>query len=404
MSPRAVYLAMAAVLSFGSGLIAPAYVVLYVRTAGLGPLQLVLVGTVLEASYLVFNVPTGALADAYGRRRAIVIGVAAFSAGWLFQAVVPIFGFILLAEVVRGLGAAFMNGAAEAWIAGEVGDTALPGLFARASQVERLAYLPGLGGSVVLATLGVAAPVIAGAVVTGLLAIGLACLLREPSFTRPTGPRSWRGMTAITRESGRLVRGSPFLLVLFGATALTGASSEGFDRLSEPWLLTLIPAAVAPVAALAAIDVLKTFVGIGMGEVARRAARVALPVLGPLLALAEVLQIIATFVFALASGFPLAVVALLSGSAIGSITGPLYRAWLTSSIEPRVRATVLSMHSFANAGGQIAGGPAIGAVGSIYSIPTALITGSVFLIPNIALYLRAGRSTRATAVPMEALP
>lgn len=404
MSPRAVYLAMAAVLSFGSGLIAPAYVVLYVRTAGLGPLELVLVGTVLEASYLIFNVPTGAVADAFGRRRAIVIGVAAFSAGWLFQAVVPIFAFILLAEVVRGLGAAFMNGAAEAWIAGEVGDTALPGLFARASQIERLAYLPGLGGSVVLATLGVAAPVIAGAAVTGLLAIGLAFVLREPSFTRPTGPRSWRGMTTITREGGRLVRGSPFLLVLFGATALTGAASEGFDRLSEPWLLTLVPAAVAPVAALAAIDVLKTFVGIGMGEVARRAARVALPVLGPLLALAEVLQIIATFVFALASGFPLAVVALLSGSAIGSVTRPLYRAWLTSSIEPRVRATVLSMHSFANAGGQIAGGPAIGAVGSIYTIPAALITGSLFLIPNIALYLRAGRSARPATMPMEALP
>src|SRR5205085_7547115 len=106
---RAVYLAMTAVLGFGWGLIIPAYAVYYVRTAGLGPLELVLVGTATEASYFLFNVPTGAFADAYGRRRAIVAGAAAVGAGWLFQALVPVFAFILLAEGVRGLGWAFMN-------------------------------------------------------------------------------------------------------------------------------------------------------------------------------------------------------------------------------------------------------------------------------------------------------
>jgi DHA3 family tetracycline resistance protein-like MFS transporter len=400
----AVYLAMTAVLRFGSGLIAPAYVVLYVRTAGLGPLELVLVGTAVETSYFVFNVPTGAFADTNGRRWAIVLGAATVGAGWLFQALVPVFAFILLAEVVRGLGWAFMNGATEAWIAGEVGDAALPVLFARASQVDRLGYLAGLGGSVALATFGYAAPIIAGAAVYALLAVGLAVVLREPAFRRSAERRSWRGLATTTRESAGLVRRSSFLLTLFAAAAFTGAASEGFDRLSEPWVLTLIPAALAPVMALAAIDVLKTVLGVGIGEIARRSASAAMPVLGPLLAIAEALQIVATCVFALASGFPLAVAALLSGSAVGSITQPFYRAWLMSNIEPRVRATVLSMHSLCNAGGQIGGGPAIGAIGSVFSIPAALVTGSAFLIPNVFLYLRAGGQARAAAVPAEALP
>lgn len=401
---RVVYLAMTAVLSFGSGLIMPAYVVYYVRTASLGPLELVLVGTVLEASYFLSNVPTGAFADTYGRRWAIVLGVGIIGLGWFIQALIPVFAFILLAEVVRGIGSAFEDGATDAWIADEVGDAALPALFARASQVQRLAYLGGLGGSVALATISYAAPMVAGAAVSLVVAVGLAFGLREPAFRRPAERQSWRGIVTTARQSAGLVRRRPLLLTLFAATALTGAASEGFDRLSEPHVLTLLPAALAPVIALAGIDVLKTIVGIGMGEIAHRAARAAMPVLGPLLAMAEAMQIALTVVFALASGFPLAAAALLSGSAVGSVTRPLYRAWLTASIEPRVRATVLSMHSLCNAGGQIAGGPVIGVVGSLFSIPAALITGTAFLVPNVFLYLRAGDHARAMGAPAEVTP
>jgi len=190
--------------------------------------------------------------------------------------------------------------------------------------------------------------------------------------------------------------------MLFAAAVFTGAASEGFDRLSEPWVLTLIPAALLPVTALAAIDASKTIIGVGMGEIARRFAHTAMPVLGPILAIAEAFQIAATCVFALASGLPLAVAALLCGSSVGSITQPLYRAWLTSNIEPRLRATVLSMHSLCNAGGQIGGGPVIGAIGSLFSISAALVTGSVFLVPNVFLYLRAGVAKCGAALPVEA--
>ena len=398
---RSVYLAMTAVLSFGRGLIMPAYVVYYVRTVGLGPLELVLVGTVLEASYFVFNIPTGAFADTYGRRWAIVLGVAVIGGGWLIQGLIPIFGFILLGELVRGIGEAFMDGATDAWIADEVGDAALPALFVRASQVQRLTYLAGLGGSVALAAISYAAPIIAGAAVSGLVAVGLAVLLREPAFRRPTERQSWRALGATARESAVLVRRRPFLLTLFATSALFGAASEGFDRLSDPHVLTLLPLALAPVTAFALIDVASTVLGIGMAEIAQRTARVAVPVLGPVLAVGEALRIVAILVFALASGFPLAIVALLSKSAVESVTGPLYHAWLTANIEPRVRATVLSMHSLCNAGGQIAGGPVIGAIGSLSSIRAALVAGTVFLLPNVLLYLRAGGHARAAAVPVE---
>ena len=404
MSMRAVYLVMTAVLGFGWGLIIPAYLVYYVRGAGLGPLELVLVGTVTEGSYFLFNIPTGAFADSHGRRWAIVLGVAISGAGWLVAGLGPTIAFILVGAGVTRIGEAFVNGATDAWIADEVGDAALPALFIRASQVRRLAYLAGLGGSVALASISYAAPIIGGAAAYGLTAIGLALLLREPAFRRPTARASWRAIGATARESAVLVRRSPFLLTLFATSALVGAASEGFDRLSGAHVLALIPAALAPVTAFALIDVAKTILGIGMGEIARRGAGVAIPMLGPLLAIAEVIHIGAILAFALASGFPIVVAMLLTQSALGSVAEPLYHAWLTANIESRVRATVLSKHSLCNAGGQIAGGPVIGAVGSLVSISAALVTGTAFLVPNVLLYLRAGGHARTASATAQGTP
>jgi hypothetical protein len=45
----------------------------------------------------------------------------------------------------------------------------------------------------------------------------------------------------------------------------------------------------------------------------------------------------------------------------------------------------------------------IGAIGSLSSIRAALVTGTVFLVPNVLLYLRAGGQARAAAAA-EALP
>lgn len=46
-----------------------------VERAGLDPVQLVLVGTTLEVTYFLFNVPTGVVANTCGRRLSVVGGV-----------------------------------------------------------------------------------------------------------------------------------------------------------------------------------------------------------------------------------------------------------------------------------------------------------------------------------------
>ena len=54
---------------------------------GLSPLQMVLVGTILEISAFVFEIPTGIVADLYSRRVSVIIGFALVGIGFSVQAV-----------------------------------------------------------------------------------------------------------------------------------------------------------------------------------------------------------------------------------------------------------------------------------------------------------------------------
>jgi len=66
--------------------------------------------------------------------------------------------------------------------------------------------------------------------------------------------------------------------------------------------------------------------------------------------------------------------------------------WLNQNItDSSVRATVISMSGQADAIGQVAGGPGLGALGTVFSIRTALLAGGALLAPALALYGRALR-------------
>src|SRR5919205_1350558 len=77
--------------------------------AGMTPVQLILVGTALELSAFVFEVPTGIVADVYSRRLSIVIGYLLMGLGFLIEGLFAAFLPILLAQVIWGLGYTFTS-------------------------------------------------------------------------------------------------------------------------------------------------------------------------------------------------------------------------------------------------------------------------------------------------------
>src|SRR6476646_10698118 len=97
-------------LAFGTTLIFTVTALYRLQTVGLDPLQLVLVGTVLEGSCFLFEVPTGVVADTFRRRLSVLIGVALLGGGEILEGSIPAYWAVLLAQVIAGLGYTFLSG------------------------------------------------------------------------------------------------------------------------------------------------------------------------------------------------------------------------------------------------------------------------------------------------------
>ena len=404
----------------GSFLFAVAYTVAAVyrvQSAGLSPLQLVLVGTTLEVAYFLFNVPTGVVADTYSRRLSIIIGLLVSGAAIAVVGLVPIYSVILVAaillsQVIMGLGYTFVEGALEAWLTDEVGEERVGQVLLRAGQVGRLTGFVGIGASVGLASLRLNLPlVVAGAL---YLAFGayLVVAMRETRFRPPArnGGAGWRArvsgsfgeMARTTRLGARVVRGRPLALTVLAGAALFGGFSEGFDRLWEAHFLTEVGlpglGALDPVVWFGIIQAGAMLLGIGAAEVLRRRVDLERPAgaVRTLFALEAVLMA-AVILFALAGGFALAVTAFWLASVARGLVGPVYTAWINRGVDPQARATVLSMSGQADALGQFTVGPMLGALGSAYGLRVALTAAGLALGPAVALYARAKGRTGAIA-------
>ena len=94
--PTFVYLVLSAGWPLFFTVLAVTNLVYQVQVAHLDPLRLLLVGSVLELTCLVFQVPTGLFADAFSRRWAVAAGCGLVGAGFILEGSIPQFTSILL--------------------------------------------------------------------------------------------------------------------------------------------------------------------------------------------------------------------------------------------------------------------------------------------------------------------
>ena len=156
---------------FNWALMTTVSMVFMVTVAGLDPLQMVLVGTVLELSAFLFEIPTGIVADVYSRRRSIIIGYFMVGSGYMLLGLFPRFNVILLSLVIWGLGSTFLSGASQAWVSDEIGEERANRSFLIASQYGKIGSLIGIVVCIALATIDLRLPIILGSL--GLVLIGL---------------------------------------------------------------------------------------------------------------------------------------------------------------------------------------------------------------------------------------
>jgi len=395
MDAATIYLLSCGLSAFVRATVYTVVSVYYFVDAGLDPLRLVLVGTVLEAATAVFEIPTGVIADVFSRRLSIVLGHLLWGVAFVLEGSLPIFEIIVLAEIVRAVGETCLSGAVQAWLADEVGEDRVRPLFLRASQIQRGCWLVGIAVSVGLASFQLALPIVIG----GLLSIGLAGALvltmPERGF-RPAERTDWRAGLRQTALSGvGQVRRQPLLLLFFGVAAASGASSEGYDRLWEAHFLTsfAFPAlgALEPVVWFGILRAVAMLLGIVAVQAMIRLDLDDDRVLARWLIVANGLWVVAVIAFGLAPDFLVAVLAYWLASIVKSMSQPLMETWEVRSIPSQVRATVLSTLSQGDALGQMLGGPVVGAIGSARSIRAAMVATGLLHAPTLLLLTRASR-------------
>lgn len=382
--------------SFVLSMIFTVGMVYQITVAGLDPLQLVLVGTTLEVTAFLFEIPTGIVADVYSRRLSVIIGTVVMGLGFILEGSIPLFLTIVLAQVVWGLGWTFTSGATQAWLSDEIGEAAAGRAFLRASQVGQVASLGGILAGSVLGSLQVNLPIVLGGGLLVLLGLFLAAVMPETGFKPvPAAERdSWRSLFATFQSGLGLVRSRPALLNLLAIGFFFGLYSEGFDRLWTKHLLDRFTfptwGDLQPVAWIGIINATGMILTTGATEIVRRRVDTDDPQqIARFMMTGTVFLILSLISFALVPAFGLALACFWSIYILRRVIAPLYTAWVNQRLDSRVRATVLSMSSQMDAIGQISGGPVLGLVGSLISVQAALTASGVLLSPAIAFLRRA---------------
>jgi DHA3 family tetracycline resistance protein-like MFS transporter len=384
-------------------LITTVNLVYQVTVVALNPLQLVLVGTLLESVVFLFEVPTGIVADVYSRRLSIILGMVLTGLGFIVEGAVPRFAFVLAAQVIWGLGATFTSGATQAWIADEIGEERAGPVFMRGTQAGLIGGLVGIPLSAGLGSLSIQVPIVLGGVLFVLLGVFLALVMPEAGFTpQPAAQReSWRGTF---RSGARLVRGRTILLVFMGIAAFDGLYSEGLDRLWTAHILTnfAFPVAVhlKVVVWFGLIKAARMLLSIAATEIAQRLVKSGPPrAIARALFSIDTLIVVGLVVFALAGRLGMALAAYMVIQVLRTVSDPLITTWITPHIDSGVRATVFSMASQVNAIGQIAGGPVVGVIGTRGSLRAAFIADAIFLAPVLPLLGRVLRREPVSVAP-----
>jgi MFS transporter, DHA3 family, tetracycline resistance protein len=400
------------------GLHLPTWVVMavyLVRELHFSPLQLVLMGTAMEAAIFLFEVPTGVVADTYSRRLSLVLGYFGTGAAWVAVGLISAPWLVIALWGVWGFAYTFTSGAEQAWITDEIGVDRVGAVFLRGARYGQAGAVVGLLLQVAVGTQSLRAGVVLGGLFT--IACGLASALVMPE-TGFAGRSHWRAppLTALrttAMRGGRFALAQRVILLFIGVELFLGMSSEAFDRLKEAHFLRDVglPAVgqLGPVVWFGSFWLAGMILNIAAtGALIGRVERGGRCVVARYLLAFTALELTAMLLFALTGSTWLAIGGLLGVFFARNMASPLYDTWLTEQItDSSVRATVFSITGQANAVGQAAGGPVLGVLGNVWGIRAALTAGALAIGPALALYGRAiaheGREPELAELPASAV-
>ena len=376
---------------------------IFLLDAGLSNLEAFAANAFFTAGMVLFEVPTGVVADVQGRRASFLLGTLTLAAStglyvalWRLDA--PFWQWAIV-SVLLGLGFTFFSGATEAWLVDALRATGYDGslepVFGRAQVITAAATLGGSAGGGFLAqatNLGV--PFVVRAVVLLLMFMVAFVLMRDIGFTPSRQGGLVAEIRAIVRTSLEFGWRVPAVRsVMLGGAFTGGVAIYAFYAL-QPYLLDLWGDDDAyGIAGLAAA--ILSGAQIAGGMLAPRLRRLFSRRTSALL-LAEAVAAGSVLLIGIVTDF----YGVLALTVVWGLTFaaalPVRQAYLNGLIPSRTRATILSFDSLVASSGGVVAQPALGRAADAWGYPASYVLSSA--LSALALpFLARARAQNAPA-------
>ena len=383
---------------------------LFLLDAGLSATAAFAANALFTAGMVLFEVPTGVVADTWGRRASYLLGsvtlaisTALYWLAWQMQA--PFWAWALTSALL-GLGFTFFSGATEAWLVDALKFTGFKGnlesVFAKGQIVGGAAMLSGsvLGGLIAQWTnLGV--PYLLRGL-TLVVTFGVAFLyMRDWGFVPKPGKHPVREMGQVVRASVHYGLGSrPVRWMMLAAPFTFGVGIYAFYAM-QPYLLELYGNEQAySVAGLAAAIIAGAQIAGGLlaPRIRRLVGRRTTALITGLL-----VEVVLLALLGLTTAFWVAVGLLVLWGLAGAATLPIRMAYMNGLIPSEQRATVLSFDNLLGSSGGVVIQPALGKVADAASYATSYLVGAGITLAALPFMLLARRE-RPVSDPVEFEP
>ncbi len=389
------YVAIVAVTTFAQALIWGVNT-LFLMDAGLDIFEVMVANGAFAAGQVLFEVPTGVVADTVGRRVSYllclaILFVATLLYVWLGAIEAGLLAFVF-ASVLLGLGYTFFTGAVEAWMVDALASAGYTGkidvVFSRGGIAQGVAMLLGtvIGGF--LGQINLAIPYVARAAMLVPAAVLGVFFMRDEGFVPHALRLSRIGDEARTIAHAGVTYGlrNPVVRPLMLAGLVQGAFfMYGFYSWQRYFLDLLERDLIWVNGVIAALVGLAGIAGAALvGPLSRTRLRrstlvfVMVAAQAVLVLLAGLLQI-----------FWIAVPLYLLSTLAYGVQAPVRQAWLNARIPSEQRATIISLDALFLEAGGAAGQVGLGYVSRALSIPAAWVLGGVWQLVALPFVLRA---------------
>jgi MFS family permease len=371
---------------------------LFLLDAGLGITQAFAANAFFTAGQVLFEIPTGIVADTFGRRASYLLGSATLFVStllylWMWQTSGPFWAWAVV-SMLLGLGFTFFSGATEAWLVDGLKAAKYKGtlesVLAKGAVASGVAMLTGtLAGGVIAQFTNLGVPYILRAVMlllTFLIAFGF---MRDEGFTPRRSASFLKEMRSIFKSSLKYGIGNPPVRWLMLSAPFAGGIGIFAFYAMQPYLLKLYggPESYSIAGIAAAIVAGAQIVG-GLlvpyaGKIFHRRTT--------LLLVGSASSAVALALMGFVPIFWVVLVLLTVWSIVFAATGPIRQSYINGLIPSEQRATVLSSDNLLSSSGGVVFQPALGKVADVWGYPASYIVSAaiqLLALPFMVLALR----------------